>query len=222
MRPILDLSSLPEPEPEAAEPSIAATRCVVAHLAFAERRRRTRRRSPKARSRASRVLEIGGTSDASVADASTARSGEMTGTLPDLARGEEQRRAPQRRIPIDSGEPVAIPEDVRLLWEEWTALVETLAMGQRRPGIKEAVYQQLYRALLGKLREPAGTDADHRRRRSTSEWTTIVAPWLSLSHIRANRPGGAPQPLDAMPRQLEERSRSHGENRSAGLGGSRS
>ena len=116
------------------------------------------------------VLEMEEVGNANSADASTADPEAMTGTLHDEATPEAE--------PVESGKPVAIPEDVRLLWEEWTALVESLALGKRRHRIKDGVYQQLYRALLGKLR--AGQD-DADRRRVYQRMETIVAPWLSLA-----------------------------------------
>jgi eukaryotic-like serine/threonine-protein kinase len=151
----LDPISLPDPEP---------TR-VVAHLAFADEASKA---TPKAE-RASRVLEI-----EEVADASTADPEPMCGTVADIAGPEAFAEAE----PVASGKPVEIAADVRLLWEEWTALVESLAMGKRRLRIKEAVYQQLHRSLLAKLRVPAD-DADRRSVHQRME--SIVAPWLSLA-----------------------------------------
>jgi hypothetical protein len=168
-----DSLSLPEPEPEAGNESVAATR-VVAHLAFANETPEAE--APRAEV-GSRVLELEEVAAASSADASTADPEAMTGTLHDEATPEPE--------PVASGKPVAIPEDVRLLWEEWTALVESLALGKRRHRIKEAVYQQLHRSLLGKLRDP---EVDTDRRLLYQRMDTIIAPWLALATFAQTDP----------------------------------
>jgi hypothetical protein len=179
---LLDLVSLPEPERP--EESIATTR-VVAHLAFAEE-------APDAAptgETASRVLVI-----EEVADASTADPEPMSRTVADVKQPAALPAA------VDSGKRVAIASDVRLLWEEWTALVEAQAMGTHRLRIREAVYQQLYRSLLGKLRAPA-EDPDLGRVHHRME--TIVAPWLSLATF-AQTDAVVLQSLWTRCRQLEE------------------
>jgi eukaryotic-like serine/threonine-protein kinase len=183
----LDPISLPGPEP-AAEASVAATR-VVAHLAFAEE-------TPDAaasKKDPSRILEI------DEVDASTADPEATSGTVADVPRTAATAEAEPMSL-TESGRPVAIAEDVRLLWEEWTALVESLAMGKRRHRIKEAVYQQLYRALVDKLRAP---EEDAGRRRVHQRMESIVAPWLSLSTFAQTDPIVL-QSLWTRTRQLED------------------
>jgi eukaryotic-like serine/threonine-protein kinase len=162
----LEPISLPEPEQAEAQESVAATR-VVAHLAFADGTADIA--GPKADA-ASRVLEI------DEVDASTADPEATSGTVTDVQQFEPNA-VPTEPEPVDSGEPVAIADDVRLLWEEWTALVESMALGKRRHRIKETVYQQLHRSLLDKLRAP---EEDAGRRRVHQRMESIVAPWMSL------------------------------------------
>ena len=181
----LDPISLPDPE--RAEVSVAATR-VVAHLAFADA---TPDAATPEADTASRVLEI-----EEVADVSTADPEAMSGTVADVLRPEALAEVEA----VESGKPVEIAADVRLLWEEWTALVESLAMGKRRLRIKEAVYQQLYRGLLGKLRAPVD-DVDRRAVHQRME--SIVAPWLSLATF-AQTDAMVLQSLWTRCRQLEE------------------
>jgi hypothetical protein len=181
-----NLAPLLLPEPEPAEESAASTR-LVAHLAFAQA-------EPQVDATTAAVAAL--VAEAEELDASTAES---EATIAPIA--EEEMPAPEPEV--EPTERIVIPKDVRVYWEEWTALVESLARGKRRPAVKEAVYQQLYRSLVARLRESAA-EATPEERYVQRRMEEIVAPWLSLDTF-AQTDAHVLQSLWTRCRELEER-----------------
>lgn len=153
---------------------------IVAHLAFAENAPEGIATAAVAArpETASRVLEI------EEVDASTADSQATIGPL--AAEESVAEAAHETAETVLSGKPVAIPQEVRILWEEWTAVVESLAMGKRRLGVNDATYRQLHRSLLARLQAVEEVSPDCRVMHQRME--TLVAPWLSLAAFAATDP----------------------------------
>ncbi len=120
-------------------------------------------------------------------DTEAATAEALSGRFACESRGRDDSDATQLEMPstptdeiVSCDPPPPIDPDVRRLWREWTAFVQTILSGREPSGTDTQAYRSFHTSLLQACRRATETCSHPERRAFYEECLSIAQPWFKL------------------------------------------